>query len=329
MNAVKSAVAMCDPRIVAGAIFSDEGAYRVKNVELRMTWDTATLPILTHAAFLFDTVIAEPLMIMGLKPILGYNFLEIFGSTIKKVQECGFVAFNPADYVAEDHRDRLNKLLQFLSELRTTERGVRAMASDTTASWSDPVESALLYSRLGGLPFVGSDGRIQPPTLPTQTPAPTDTRHFTILAEILSVELPNLRATTLDDVLDIRSTTGAEDFRQIMRELVATLSTDILDDPTDLERIIRKWSQVKNEAVDVLVNEFRSDISGWSPVKAGFSVLLDIAGFIPGVSIAAGTTAAIKDTGEFLKFLAKKKKLRELGFLSFLAEIRSKSSEGV
>lgn len=305
MNQAESAVAVCDPRIVAGAIFSDEAAYQERNVGLRMSWDVATLPILTHVALLFDTVIADPLLLMGLKPILGYNFIELFGPTIKKVQECGFMAFNPAEYVPEEDRDRLKQLQQFLSDVQSTERNVRAMANDTTASFSNTVENALLYSTLGGLPFIGSDGRIQGPSPPGEHPLPVNSRSFTVLSQILSIELPNLRVTTLDTVLDIRATSGASEFRQIMRELIATLSTELLDEPRDIERIIKKWNRVKNEAIDVLINEFRSDVTGWSPVKAGFSILLDIAGFIPGVSIATGTAAASKDAAEFLAILAK------------------------
>ncbi|WP_136810790.1 hypothetical protein [Desulfosediminicola flagellatus] len=305
---------------------SDEYAYCEKKVELRMTWDLATLPILTQTALLFDTVVADPLLMMGLKPILGYSYLELFGSTIKKVQESGFMAFNPTSYIHEDDHDRLKKLQQFLKELHNTEERVRTIANDSNVSWSGTVENALLYSRIGGLPFVGSNGCIQPPTLPNQCPLTNDSRPFTVLNRILSIELPELRVSTLDDILDIRATKGAKDFRQIMRDLVSALSTELLNDPNDTELIITRWNHVKNDAIDVLVNEFKSDISGWTSMKAGLSILLDIAGFIPGVSIATGTVAATKDTADFLSLLDKKKTFKELGFLSFLTDLRSKST---
>ena len=326
-NLADSSIAVCDPKIIASAIFSDESAYQERGVSLRMSWDVATLPTLLHVALLFDTVIADPLLIMGLKPILGYNFLELFGNTIKKVQDCGFVAFNPKEFVPEKEHDRLNKLQKFLSDVQDTERSVKAIANDTSVSFAGTMENALLYSTIGGLPFVGSNGRIQAPTGPSQHPAPSDSRPFTVLSQILSIELPKLQVQSLDDVLDIRATSGATDFRHIMRELVATLSTEFLDEHQDIERIITKWNEVKNQAVDVLANEFRSEVSGWSPVKAGFSVLLDIAGFIPGVSVASGSLAAAKDVAQFLNALEKRTKLKEVSFLSFLTEVRAGYSE--
>jgi hypothetical protein len=327
MSEVPSALAVCDPRVVAGALFADEAAYLEKQVPLRVVWDAATLPILTHAAFLFDTILAEPVLLMGLKPILGHNYLELFGSTLKKVQECGFMEFDPIDHVPDDKRDHLKKLQQFLGEVHATDRKVRAMANDESVSLSAPVERALLYSRLTGLPYIGSERFIQALGMRLPQKNPSQLCHFTVLDQILSVELPNLRVSTLDDVLSLRSTAGASEFRKVMMDLVTALNTELLDDPSGLSKVTARWHRLKNEAMDLLIKEFRSGINSWSSVKAGFSVLVDIAGFIPGVSIATGVIAASKDTAEFAANLARKRKFKELGFISFLSELRAKSSQ--
>jgi hypothetical protein len=327
MNAVGSGVAVCDPRIIVGAILSDEAAYRAKNVEVRVISDPATFPILTQAALLFDTILADPIIMGGLKPILGHGFFELFGDTLKKAQASGFIAFNPVDYIPKDKRDRLKRLQNFLSDVNTTEREVGAVAGEPTDIFAATVDNAMLYSKLGSLPFVGANGGVRAPTLPTQQSVSTDLLPFTVLTEILSVELPLLQVTTLDDILEIRATKGATEFRQIIRQLVTSLRTELLEEAGDPARILKMWTQVKNEAVDLLITEFRSEVQGWSPTKAAFSVLLDIGGFIPGVSIVTGSMAAAKDTAELLSVLAKRKKLKDLGFLCFLAEVRSKHSE--
>jgi hypothetical protein len=244
---------------------------------------------------------------------LATTFLDIFGSTIKKVQQCGFISFNSMDHVPEGKQNHLKKLQLFLAELQVTARRVKAMAKDENVSLSAPVESALLYSRFTGLPYFGSDQFIQASGKKTQQQGSDKSRYFTVLTEILSVELPNLRVSSLDDVLSIRSTPGAGQFRRVMMELLPALSTELLDEPGDLRKIVERWNQTKNDAVDVLVREFRSDINGWSTVKAGFSVLLDIAGFQGNIK-----EVEVRSSEIFVEFKAVRGKFRSRRKLSRL-----------
>lgn len=320
----QSAFAVCDPRVVAGALFSDEAAYRDKHVPLRMSWDEATLPILTYAAFLFDTVIAEPVLFVGLEEILGHTFFDLFGNTLKKVQKSGFMAFNTTEYLSESRRARFEELRKFLAKVQESESAVRALAGDTSVSFSAPIESALLYSQLAKIPFIGPDGYMAGPGFGNSVLAQRSDP-FTVLSQVLSIELPNLHVTTLDDVLDIRTTKGAKEFRQIVQNLLVNLNKEVMENPGDNSRILENWTRVKNQAVDVLADEFRSEIRGWARVKAGFSILLDIAGFIPGISIATGAVSTTKDTIDFVKMVSKRKRMKDVGFLCFLAEMRSKN----
>lgn len=317
------AVAVCDPRVMMSLLLADTAAYEKRDIPLRFTLDPTALSIAASASFIFDRLTSEPVVLLGMEDLIGINFSEMFADTIKRVQDVDFFDFNPAQYVPHSAREPLHRVRNFLDSINRADERVAHLSRRPAGTVDAAVRSAVAHARFAKLPLVCSalDGVSEPvvgTTLASVGPA------FEVLSEVLSVEVPDLRVESLADLLDIRGAAGAEAFRQVFREFLWELEKVAEDDLRATESVIVRWNRIKNEATDLLVNEFRNDIQGWGAVSAGMSVLLGVAGFIPGASLFAGAASLSKDTAELTKRLERKRS-REYGFLSFLADLRSRT----
>lgn len=322
-GANRVSVAVCDPRTLVSALIQDERVYKEKEISLRLVWDPHALSTLLHASFVFDTLVAQLPFLVGLKEVLGYSFLELFGKRLEDLKESGFVSPDASRFLEDDVLKEIRALAGFLEKIHKSELEVARLSGFQWQNIHIPIEHSLLYCSKGGLPFIGteslSDSRASR-SLPADVPV---NRAFAVIHDILELELPGLNVASLGDIIEIRNTQGAQEFRAVVREIVDEITLCLNDDPSAIHEAVPRWNRRKQEATDLLAREYKSDVSSWSVVKAGFSALLNIAGIVPGVAFFSTSAGFLKDGFEFTRLLQKRKRLHRTGFLSFLAELRT------
>ncbi len=305
---------------------ADEDAYLEKGIKARFRIDPSALPTLAAASLIFDEFTSHPIMGLGLKPIVGFNFLELFGSTIKKLGDSGLVHFDLEARVPHESRDKLHRITEFLKEVQNTEKALyRRVNMSLQDPFADTQEHDLVYGRITKLPIVAPISRLASPIGQTIPELRDQKRRFEILREVLAIEVPNFEVKTLDDVLEIRRAYGAQEFRKVFRMFYHNLGDSGVENYTTISAgVAQHWNRLKNEAIDLLTKEFKSEIRGWGTITAGISVLLDLAGFIPVVSTLTSGVSVAKDAKELVDQLSRRHRAKEFGWLCFLTDLRER-----
>ena len=313
-------IAVCDPLLATGLMVSDEEAYEKSKSPLRLTFlDFPVLSFFTMASFIFDQLITQPVIIVGLEDI--FRGPDSFDPTLRKLEETGFFDFQPDKHVPTKVQAKFHRVVSFLHEVNESTRNAELRAS-RQPGLAPPYEM-LAYSRFTGLPFVSTFSKWERTGNRTSSELTPTRKQFEILGEVLTVELPDLVVRKLDDILEIRSKTGAREFRKFFHDFYRSIEVKFRDENDyNSADILRRWQRAKNEGIDLLAKEFKDDIKGWQTVKAGSSILLDIAGLIPIASTIAGAVTLTKDSFEYANLMARKRRAKEFAWLGFLAELR-------
>ncbi len=307
-------ISICDPRITLNLIFFDEAAYNKNQSALHLIPDDRIRPLFFASVLLFDKLYTDPIIAMGLEPIIKKPFLEFFGSTIEKLSYSGFVDFNSRALLSTDETQKLEQFHDLFNNYRNTQTELyKNIDSDIIF----PPFELITISRMKKIPYLHSD---------LEDAGESSNSSFTpnsinILDTLVDIEFPNISINNLDNLLEIREMNGVEQFRKIINEFIKEITTSEIYDKIE---ILKKWNSVKDEANSYLLKEFTGNINHWEKIKLSLSMLLNIAGLIPGVSYATTALSTINTSKEALDMKAKIAKSKEFSWLTFLYQMKAK-----
>jgi len=291
-------------------ILSDRTGYQKIDTNIIPAPNSAIFNSFVLASFITDEIFSEKFYITGIKDIVGANFFDLYGATLNKLNNSNWINFDLENEIDKEDRERVKKIVDFTSDYVKLEQSLEDNENMKSKGIPPPYR-LMTYSRALDIPMFEPNFNNY------------SYRHnskFVVAKELLEFELPTLKINSLDELIDVRNTNGAIQFRKIFDSFYRNhLSNDSIDDHGDL---LKSWNDIKTAAYDILLEEFQKDISTWETMKASASVALNIAGFIPGVSLITGTIGTIKDSNELISQVMKKKKAENLAWLTFLSTIK-------
>lgn len=317
MNELK---VLCEPLMAMHLVLSDENAFIKKGVNLIPQANEEIFKSFSQANFIFDKIVSQPFYIPNLKELLGCNFFELFESTFNKLEKSEWVDFGVEAYIPKEKKEHIDKLISFVQDYKNITREVSSKRGKSDLGIPPPYEM-MIYSKLLEIPLFSTNEKLDISNLQSNFATETEDKRLQTLTTILDIELPNLKIKNLDELLDVRNTQGAIEFRRAFNTFYSTF---IQVEEPNLTTIYKEWNYFKTEALDLLVQEFKNDIKNWETMKIGSSIALNIAGFIPGISLVTGSIATLKDSKELVNQIAKQKRAKEFSWLCFITETRNK-----
>jgi hypothetical protein len=307
-------ISICDPRITLNLIFFDEDAYKKNQSALYLLPDYRMRPLFFASVLLFDKLYTDPVIARGLESIIKKPFLDFFGSTIEKLSYSGFVDFNSRKLLSSLENQKLEKFHNLFNNYRNTQTELYKNIYDDIIY---PPFELITISRMKNIPYFHSD---MDDILESNKSSFTH-NSINILDTLVDIEFPNISIANLDNLLEIREMKGVEEFRRIINAFIKEISMSGIYDKIE---IIKKWNSVKDEANSYLLKEFSGQINHWEKIKLSLSMLLNIAGLIPGVSFATTAISALNNSREILDMKAKTEKAKEFSWLTFLYQLKKK-----
>jgi hypothetical protein len=317
-------LAIVDPNLVLNAMLLDEEAYVIHAVPGRFAVDPHAAQMILAAALLFDTVYSLPVLATdtaGCDDFLGLGFSRLFRGTLVKLQDSGFINFGLEGLVPRDRKAEMDAAIAFLDRVHAAENQARTLVGTPPDVWLGALETNLALGRCTGVPVFTSSFPIVSPHSHVENPHQSCSP-LQILQSVLSFEVPVLEVDSLDDILRIRNTSGAQDFRRVIYSMWNQVRMTPGNDEQRATRALRLWTDMRSEALHLIASEFGPRVTAWNVVKGGLCLMLDLAGFVPGFSALGASIGAAKDMANLRSLLRRKSLAQNLAAFAFVADIR-------